>query len=167
MTLHRAGSLAAVTLCLAASASAAPPPAPLPFLVKSVEGGTTFTSPVAPKKLLVQKAVPWRTLPGTAEPPFQEYGDPQSPILTVELSFDGEAGDDVAPLVHPLEEMTLMDSSLGRPPLVQVVYGSFVFKGVIASLEIEYSRFDNDATKQHAIVRITVRGALGATTGSR
>jgi hypothetical protein len=38
---------------------------------------------------------------------------------------------------------------------------------VLSALEIEYSRFENDATKQHAIVRFTVSGALGATTGSR
>jgi hypothetical protein len=167
MKLHRVGSLAAVTLCLAASASAAPPPAPTAFLVKSAEGGATFTSPVAPRKLLVQKAIPWKTLPGTIEPPFQEFGDPQAPVLTVELSFPAEPGADVSALVQPLEELTAIDPSRGRPHLVQAIYGNFVFKGVIVSLDVEYSRFDDDATKQLATVRVLVRGALGATTGSR
>jgi hypothetical protein len=50
---------------------------------------------------------------------------------------------------------------------VLVTYGTFLFKGVLAGVEIDYSKFDNAGTKDHAIVRFVVRGASAALNGSR
>jgi hypothetical protein len=162
-------SAAALALTLAAGPALATPPQPAQLTVKSTEGAlTTFSSQFPPTKLLVQRAVPWNTLPGTVEPPVQEFSNTAPAILTAELSFDShESGQDVADFVAPLEQLTTVDVSLGRPRIVLLQFGGFTFKGVLLSVEVAYSQFEDDATKERATVKFVIRGASAAMSAPR
>jgi len=138
--------------------------APVKLTIKAVENpGVTFTSQLNPASLLVEKAVPWKTLPGGHEPPTQQFDSPESSLLTATLNFDTFAQNtDVADLVAPLEQFAMIDPVLGRPPIVRLQYGSLAFTGVIESLSVKYSLFAPDGTKGRAVVKFGIRAASGA-----
>jgi contractile injection system tube protein len=165
LPICRGRRLAVTTVILlaagAASASAAPP---VKLTVKAVEGsGVTFTSQFSPTSFLVEKAVPWKTLPGDQEPPTQQFESPQPSLLTAQLMFDSDApGSDVNDFVAPLEHLASIDPVLNRPPVVKLQFGAFSFTGVIESVSVKYSQFEADGTKDRAVVKFVIRGASGA-----
>ena len=157
----RAAAGALLLAAGAVSASAAPP---AKLTVKAMEGsGVTFTSQFNPTSFLVEKAIPWKTLPGIQEPPTQQFESPQPSMLTAQLLFDTNTpGDDVNDFVAPLEQLASVDQVLLRPPIVRLQFGSFTFTGVIESVSVKYSHFEADGTKDRATVKFVIRGASGA-----
>jgi Contractile injection system tube protein len=160
---------AAAAIMLWAAGAVSAPAAPVKLTVKAVEGsGGTFTSQFNPTSFLVEKAVPWQTLPGSQEPPTQQFDSPQPSLLTAQLVFDSDApGSDVNDFVSPLEHLASIDPVLGRPPIVKLQFGAFSFTGVIESVSVKYSQFEADGTKDRAVVKFVIRGASGAVVNPR
>lgn len=134
-------------------------------LIKCLEGAKSeVTAQFNPKELQVDKTVSWTPVSSHREDPEQEFKEPQSSNLTVTLYFDTyeTKGDVYEKYVKGLEKMVLMDSSLGRPPLVLFCWGKLQFKGVVESLGQKYTMFLEDGTRCRCEVGFKMRSASDA-----
>lgn len=107
-----------------------------------------------PAKIKIGKKVPWQGhASAQSDAEVLEFTGSKNRTLSVDLFFDGyEKQEDVSQHVGDLVEMTLAtipasgkggkDGKAHRPHFVMLVWGDMpVFKGVIASIDTEYSMF--------------------------
>jgi hypothetical protein len=122
-----------------------------------------------PKELQVEKTVSWTPKNSHKEDPKQEYKEPQSSSLSVTLYFDGyETRTDVYNAwVKSIEATALMDSSLGRPPLVLFIWGKFRFQGVVEAVSQKYTMFLEDGTRVRCEVGFKMKSASGAVVSAK
>lgn len=66
---------------------------------------------------------------------------------------------DIVPKVKELKNLTLIDSTLHRPPLCQFEWSSFNFMGYVTSMNVNYTMFLDDGTPVRAKINITMQGA--------
>ena len=104
---------------------------------------------------------------GNGDGPALEYtaGDPKT--LSFDLAFDTfESKDSVHDkFVRPIEDLTAVDPSLDRPPMVQVVWSSNsfpAFKGVVGSVSTKYTMFMPDGTPVRCTTTVTMKKASRA-----
>jgi len=128
------------------------------------EAGVDLTVQFNPKELQVDKTVSWTAKNSHKEDPKQEFKEPQSSSLSVTLYFDGyEQGSDVySGPVKQLEKTARMVASLGRPPMVKFVWGSFVFEGVTESVSQKYTMFLSNGNPCRAEVAFKMKSATAA-----
>ena len=144
-----------VSLLAVSTALAAPP---VHVIISTPEAPIPPVTSGELKSFVVEKPVDWSSKPGNVDPPAQQYGDPESAMLSATLSFVSDDPEvDVADIVGPLERMTMPDDALQRPPLVDFKLGTFSFRGVIDSLTIKYTAIDADGTKTKAVVDLKIR----------
>ena len=123
-----------------------------------------------PTELAIDKSVPWqkhKNVEGDA--PDLEFTSAEGRSMSFELVFDTfEARQDVyVKFVKPIEDLTLIDSSLKRPPMVKVSWSPNVsFGGVIESVSTKYTLFLPDGTPCRATTTIHVRETSRATSSS-
>jgi hypothetical protein len=153
--------IAIAVVLAAAFASAAPFPA-ASLRVTSLETGASVTSPVPPQEVLVDKDVPWTTVPGDSEPTVQSFGVPKPRTVAVTLVFEGSGQPTADPFVDGMQAMAAIDPSLKRPPIVEVKFGALTLTGVIDKVSIEYAAVPSDGTRPRTIVRFAVREASAA-----
>ena len=104
---------------------------------------------------------------GIGDAPALEYtaGDPKT--LSFDLAFDTfeSKGSVHDKFVRPLEDLTAVDPSLDRPPMVQVVWSSNsfpAFKGVVGSVSTKYTMFTPDGTPVRCTTTVTMKQASRA-----
>lgn len=114
-----------------------------------------------PKQIKIGKSIPWSGHPSKSNDyEMLEFTCGKNQTMTVELFFDGyEQGINVQQcFVFPLIELTrptVKDTSgkggAKRPPFVMIVWGKFFpFKGVIDSIDTDYTMFLPDGTPVRA-----------------
>jgi contractile injection system tube protein len=95
-------------------------------------------------------------------------GAPRS--MSFELFFDTfETKDNVYDRnVRPLEELTVPDANLKRPPMIQVTFGNSIpeFKGVVESVSTKYTMFLPNGVPCRATCAVKMKAATKATTKS-
>ncbi|MCB9523798.1 MAG: LysM peptidoglycan-binding domain-containing protein [Myxococcales bacterium] len=118
-----------------------------------------------PKEYTISKSVPWN--PQTAaglDAPEMQFTTGQGETLQIELFFDTyEQGSNVRAHTQRLHQMALIDTSLHRPPLVLVTWGSLAFQGVIESLNHRFTMFLESGVPVRATCAVTLREARSAT----
>lgn len=125
-----------------------------------------------PTELAVDKSVPWQKAPTSeGDAPDLEFTSADGRSLSFELVFDTfETKEDVhAKFIAGIEQLTLIDPNLKRPPLVKVVWGpgTPAFKGVIESLSVRYTLFLPDGTPCRATVNLKIKEASRASAPPR
>lgn len=118
-----------------------------------------------PKEYTISKSVPWN--PQTAsglDAPEMQFTTGQGETLQLELFFDTyEQGLPVKIHTDALHQLALIDTSLHRPPLVLVSWGTLKFKGVIESINHRFTMFLESGIPVRATVALTLREARSAT----
>lgn len=145
-------------------------PRPTKCLIKNLEGGGALEAYFNPTKLEISKSVPWnkhRTSKG--DNPVLEFTDAEPMNLSVELYFDTyeEKGNVFGQYIQTLQEFTLINPALERPPMCMFVWGDKFpsFKGVIESLAVSYTMFLSDGTPCRATANIKMKQASELETG--
>lgn len=123
------------------------------------ETGGQMTVQFNPKELSVSKSVPWEPQASSgADVPEQQFNTGQGRTLTFELFFDQyEMNGSVQGDVAAIEKMATIDGELHRPPVVQFVYGRFLFKGVFKEVQTRYTMFLTSGSPCRATVSCTLQ----------
>src|SRR5438445_3236445 len=139
-----------------------------------MEGKPANDIVVYPTEFTIGKTVSWKK---SADPnetknggddPVLEYTSADPATMSFDLLFDGfETRDNIYQKnVQPLENLTVADPSLGRPPMVKVVFdpsnAASGFSGVISSVSTKYTMFLADGTPVRATTNVTMKKAGGA-----
>lgn len=136
-------------------------------IVNLDEPGKRIEALYNPSKIKITKSVPWnRHGNAGSDAEMLEFTCAKNRTLSLELFFDGhELGVDVdRTWIEPLLGLTLAGkraakkgNTLTRPPFVIVTWGRFApFKGVIESIEVEYSMFRRDGTAVRATATVSI-----------
>ncbi len=127
--------------------------------------GMSLSALFNPKEYTIAKSVPWN--PQTAaglDAPEMQFTTGQGETLQLELFFDTyEAGTPVKAHTDRLHQMALIDTSLHRPPLVLVTWGTLIFQGVIESLSHRFTMFLESGVPVRATCSVSLREARSAT----
>lgn len=117
-----------------------------------------------PKEYTVSKTVPWSPHAAAGlDAPEMQFTTGQGETLKLELFFDTyESGGSAKTHTDALHKMALIDTSLHRPPMVMVTWGSLNFKGVVESLSHRYTMFLEDGTPVRATCTLGLRQADSA-----
>ncbi|MEZ4466751.1 MAG: phage tail protein [bacterium] len=117
-----------------------------------------------PKEYTISKSVPWNPQSASGlDAPELQFTTGQGETLQLELFFDTyEAATNVKTHTDKLHELALIDTSLHRPPMVLVTWGTLSFKGVVESLNHRFTMFMEDGTPVRATCSITLRRAENA-----
>lgn len=116
-----------------------------------------------PKELSLSRKASWKPRSSNMDDPDLEHTESQSSMLSVTLFFDTyEQKIDCWNLIKPLEQMMRIDPALNRPPLCLFHWGSFVFQGVIESLDQKYTMFLASGMRVRCEVSLTMKSALMA-----
>jgi len=132
--------------------------------------GTPAEVLLNPAEFTIDKSVPWqKAKDSSSEDPVLEFTSPDSKSLSCELAFDTfETKENVYDkYVRALENLTLVDQDLKRPPMVKVIWGASSlpsFAGVVESLNVRYTLFLPDGTPCRATVTLRMRSASAART---
>ena len=164
--MTRFRSLAAITAWVGAALALAPHPASAQIAtvkIQSLEGsGMPINAQFNPTELSIDKQVPWqKKKKSSGDEPTLEFTASEPKTLEVELVFDlFETGGNVHDVVAPLEQLTEIDPSLKRPPLVLFTWGALPpFAGVIENLSVRYTLFLPDGTPVRAVCRLRLKHA--------
>jgi len=117
-----------------------------------------------PKEYTIAKRVPWNPQSASGlDAPELQFTTGQGETLQLELFFDTyESASSVRDHTKKLHDLALIDTSLHRPPMVLVTWGTLSFKGVVESLNQRYTMFMEDGTPVRATVTLTLRRAESA-----
>lgn len=143
--------------------------------INSLETGVKVIADFNPKELSFSKAVGWnddKAGVGTDYPSLQ-FTAGQAITLSVELLFDQyETGGDVRGIVASVMSLALVDKSLKRPPMVQllwagkdVLFAKGEFTGVVDSVQAKYTMFHSTGAPCRASVTIALKQADRVTAG--
>jgi hypothetical protein len=101
-------------------------------------------------------------VPGLAMPILQ-YIRGESDVLHMELFLDRtDTGSDVDKDIEKLEGFILIDRALHSPPVVDFVWGSFNFTGVITSLREKMTLFSEDGRRLRARLAVSFKSYKSA-----
>lgn len=123
-----------------------------------------------PTELTIEKSVPWQKQKSTSEQrspePVLEFTSPDSTVVYFETAFDTSGTNEnvYRKYVEPVENLTLVDEELKRPPRVKVVWGPGLpaFEGVVESVGTKYTMFREDGMPVRATTNISFKAASGA-----
>ncbi|MCB9549533.1 MAG: LysM peptidoglycan-binding domain-containing protein [Myxococcales bacterium] len=132
--------------------------------VDGKKSGQSIDALFNPKEYTISKSVPWNPQSASGlDAPELQFTTGQGQTLQLELFFDTyEAGTNVKAHTDKLHGLALIDTSLHRPPMVLVTWGSLVFKGVVESLNHRFTMFMEDGTPVRATCSVTLREAENA-----
>ena len=129
-------------------------------------GLQTVTAYFNPKEVSIKKPVPWQKHKDSkSDSPMLEFTAAEPRTMDLELLFDTYESDSptsvYAAYIKDLEQYTLVNASLKRPPMCLFVWGSFgrVFKVVITNLAVKYTLFLPDGTPVRATATISFQQA--------
>lgn len=120
-----------------------------------------------PKELSFSKSVQYQDEDGAGRDyPTVQFTQGQAISISVELFFDHyESGGDVRGDASTVLAMCMIDDSLNRPPMVELVWGGAnpafngaKFYGVIESANVKYTMFDG-AKPVRASISVTIKQA--------
>jgi hypothetical protein len=101
-------------------------------------------------------------VPGLAMPILQ-YIRGESDVLHMELFLDRtDTGRDVDKDIEKLEKFIQIDGTLHSPPVVDFVWGSFRFTGVITSLREKMTLFSEDGRRLRARLAVSFKSCKSA-----
>ena len=101
-------------------------------------------------------------VPGLAMPILQ-YIRGESDVLSLELFLDRtDTGADVDDEIGKLEKLTQIGSALHAPPVVDFVWGSFCFTGVITSIRERMTLFSEDGRRLRARLAMSFKSYKSA-----
>jgi hypothetical protein len=101
-------------------------------------------------------------VPGLAMPILQ-YIRGESDVLHMELFLDRtDTGSDVDQDIKNLERFIEIDRTLHSPPVVDFVWGSFAFTGVITSLREKMTLFSEDGRRLRARLAVSFKSYKSA-----
>ena len=132
-----------------------------------IEGQQTQTFAFNPKEISVDKSVPWQKhANSTGDNPTLDFSSGDGRLVSFDVDFDTLATKESVydKFIAPLEQLTLTDATLKRPPMVKLVWGTLpAFRGVIESLNVKYTLFLPDGTPCRATATVHLREASSAT----
>lgn len=101
-------------------------------------------------------------VPGLAMPILQ-YIRGESDVLHLELFLDRtDTGSDVDKDIQQLERFIQIDGKLHAPPVVDFVWGSFPFTGVITSLREKMTLFSEDGRRLRSRIAVSFKSYKSA-----
>jgi nucleoid-associated protein YgaU len=101
-------------------------------------------------------------VPGLAMPILQ-YIRGESEILTLELFLDRtDSGSDIDADIGTLEKLIEIGSALHAPPVVDFVWGTFCFTGVITSIRERMTLFSEDGRRLRARLAMSFKSYKSA-----
>jgi len=115
-----------------------------------VECGEEFEIQFNPTEFKFDKGVGWKDLEAVGKESRIEFEKVQPAKISMELLFDTTSNNaDVRKVwVNRFLEMTNQSVNIGsqkwRPPIVEVVWGGFVYSGVAESVNVTYTMFAKD-----------------------
>jgi hypothetical protein len=150
------------------------PGAPAKLRITALDAGPTVTAQFNPGEITLDKSVPWKkATTATSDQPELTFTSAEGRTMSFELLFDGTASntDVEKTYVAKLTQLAkIMDPSPSapeakkRPSRVRVSWGQgLVFDGVIASLDVSYTKFAPNGTPLKASAKVKIEEASGAT----
>ena len=139
---------------------------PKKLTIVTVDGPSIMvTAQYNPKEIGIDKSVPWNKHKNPkGDIPMLEFTNAENRSMSLELFFDKfEAGGTVQPEVELLTQMTRINASAGsetekHPPRVLVAFGiASWFRGVIESLGVKYTMFDDKGMPVRATCSLKIK----------
>lgn len=139
---------------------------PLKLTIVTIDGPTIqVTAQYNPKEISLDKSVPWNKHKNPkGDIPMLEFTNAENRSMSLELFFDKfEAKGSVQPDVEKLTRMTMINASAGseeekHPPRVIVAFGiASWFRGVIESLGVKYTMFDEKGMPVRATCSLKIK----------
>ncbi|MBV9301603.1 MAG: LysM peptidoglycan-binding domain-containing protein [Acidobacteriaceae bacterium] len=131
----------------------------------SPEGGQSFSVLFNPTNYTVEKAnqIAEAAIPGLKAPILQ-YVHGNSRTLSMELFFDTyEEQEDVSAYTDQVYNLLLIDPSTHVPPICDVSWGSFSFRGVLDHVSGRFTLFQPDGTPARATLSVTFKEYIDVT----
>jgi contractile injection system tube protein len=134
--------------------------------VEGAASSVTVVSQFNPKEISVDRSVPWQ-LQQAKGPGDLAFTSAEGRSMSFELMFDGvESRTHIQDEIGKLQRLSEADPSLKRPPKVKIVWGAEgapgmmpKFEGVIESINVKYTMFDDNGRPLRAAVGLRFREA--------
>ena len=134
-----------------------------------VEGAASNVTVVAqfnPKEISIDRSVPWQ-LQAAKGPGDLAFTSAEARSMSFELMFDGVASKThIQDEIGKLQRLGEADPGLKRPPKLKIVWGAEgapgtmpKFEGVIESITVKYTMFDENGRPVRAIVALRFKEA--------
>lgn len=139
---------------------------PNKLTIVTIDGPTIeVTAQYNPKEVGLDKSVPWNKHKNPkGDIPMLEFTNAENRSMSLELFFDKfEQAGTVQPEIEKLTKMTLINPSAGsetekHPPRVVVAFGiANWFRGVIESLGVKYTMFDDKGMPVRATASLKIK----------
>jgi Contractile injection system tube protein/LysM domain len=125
----------------------------------SPEGGTQFNARFNPTEYTVAKAnqIAEAGVPGL-EAPILQYIHGNTRTLDMDLYFDTyEEGTDVRNLTNNVYNLLLIDADTHAPPICDIAWGGFQFRGVLDHVSGKFTLFLSDGTPVRATLSVSFK----------
>src|SRR5580704_12889916 len=121
------------------------------------EGQTSFQVLFNPTQYSVDKGntIAQAAIPGL-EAPILQYVHGNTRTLSMDLYFDTyEEGRDVRDATDNVYDLLLIDPDTHAPPICDIAWGSFTFRGVVDSVSGKFTLFLADGTPVRATLSVS------------
>jgi len=117
-----------------------------------------------PASYAVSKSVNYAETPSVLlDLPMLEFASGQAETLTIQLLFDttsdgmGAGATDVTTQTRKIYALTQIQSETHAPPVVQFVWNTFEFQGVVTTLQETFTLFNPDGVPLRATLSVTFK----------